>query len=110
MAPSVIHWIHLLLFGPLLLLIGLGFVDDISWLPRPSIAILGALILLYHASRIYAKYRTGQPSWTNFVHVLIVAPTLIGYGLTGERWIREVILLLAFAAIGYHGYYAIKKY
>jgi hypothetical protein len=104
MDRATINLLHLFILGPTLLLIGTGATDN--WIPRPAIAILGALIVGYHLFKFYGRYRAGQPGWVNLIHILVVGPTLIGYGLTGERWQRETILMLAFAAIGYHGYYA----
>jgi hypothetical protein len=101
---QTIHLIHLFILGPALLLIGLGKTDN--WIPLPAIAVIGALITLYHVYKFYGRYSVGQPGWVNLIHVLVVGPALMTYGITGDRWAREVILMLAFAAIGYHGYYA----
>jgi hypothetical protein len=105
MDRSAIHLIHLFILGPALLLIGTGVTDN--WIPLPAIAAIGALITLYHVYRLYGKFQVGQPGWVSLIHILVVGPALIGYGLTGERWLREIIFMLAFAAIGYHGYYAL---
>jgi hypothetical protein len=43
--------------------------------------------------------------WVNLFHVLVVGPALLAYGLSGQRYLRELVLMLAFAAMGYHGYY-----
>ena len=104
MDHSTIHLIHLFILGPLLALIGTGYTDN--WIPRPAIAILGAVIMLYHLYRAYGNTLVGKPLWVNLIHIIVVGPALLFYGYTGERWAREVILLLAFAAIGYHGFYA----
>lgn len=100
--------LHLFILGPFLLFIGVGATDN--WMPRPAIAILGALIVCYHIFKFYGRYRVGQPGWINLIHIVLVGPALIGYGLSGERWQREIILMLAFAAIGYHGYYSLAGY
>ncbi len=106
MDHATIHLLHLFILGPLLLLIGLGLTDN--WVPRPVIAILGALIMIYHLYRAYSNSLVGKPLWVNLLHLIVIGPILLGYGYTGERWLRELILLSAFAAIGYHGYYAIR--
>ena len=105
MDHATVHLLHLFILGPALLLVGTGATDN--WVPLPAIAAIGALITLYHVYRLYEKYRNGQPGWVSLVHILVVGPALIGYGLTGERWIREIVFMLGFAAIGYHGYYAL---
>lgn len=107
MDRATINLIHLFILGPTLLLIGTGTTDN--WIPRPAIAVLGALIILYHLYRLYGNYRAGKPGWVNLIHVLLVGPVLMAYGFTGSRWTRETILMLAFAAIGYHGYYALQS-
>lgn len=105
MDRATIHLLHLLLLGPALLLVGFGLTDN--WIPRPLLAVIGALITLYHIYRFYGNYSVGKPGWVNLVHILLVGPALMTYGITGDRWAREVILMLGFAAVGYHGYYAL---
>jgi hypothetical protein len=99
---TVLHLAHLLVLGPLLIAIGLGYSFG---LPRIAIAALGVFITLYHAYKTYAKVTNGQNPWVNLIHVLVVGPALIANGLTETRWSQEIVLMLGFAAVAYHGFY-----
>ena len=99
----VLHIVHLLVLGPFLLYVGMGY-------PIPSWALMGvgAIIILYQSYKAYAHYSQKEAIWVNLFHVAIVGPALLAYGITEERWARELIFMLGFAAIGYHGYYLSK--
>jgi hypothetical protein len=105
-AHAIVQLAHVLILGPLLVAIGLGKG------PSPNlVAALGIFIVLYHAYKTYAKLTAGSglgAAWVNLIHVLVVGPVLIAEGLNPSRWSREVILMFAAAAIGYHGYYLVK--
>jgi len=107
-AHAIVQLAHVLILGPLLIAIGLGKG------PSPNIvAALGIFIVLYHAYKTYVKLTSGSGSgsgsaWVNLIHVFVVGPVLIAEGLAPSRWSREVTLMLAAAAIGYHGFYLIK--
>jgi hypothetical protein len=105
MDHAIIQAAHLVILGPLLIAIGLGYAVSF---PK-FIAGLGIFIVLYHAYKTYVKVAAGKNPWVNLIHLLIVGPALIAEGMlaTPPRWIREVILMLGFAAVGYHGYYLI---
>jgi hypothetical protein len=50
----------------------------------------------------------GKSAWVNYIHIFLVGPLLIYIGHTGkhtERKYYEMLLMLGFASIGYHGYY-----
>jgi hypothetical protein len=50
--------------------------------------------------------------WINYFHIFIVAPILIIIGLQKDktpRYYFELLLMLAFAVIGYHSYYIFYK-
>jgi hypothetical protein len=52
--------------------------------------------------------KLGKGYWVNLIHILIVGPLLVYIGYNREKTARlyfELLLMLAFAAIGYHGYY-----
>jgi hypothetical protein len=72
------------------------------------ILAIGLLILFYHGYKGASKILIGKNAWVNLFHVLIVAPLLIYTGykkIDTSRYIYEFIFMLAFATIGYHGYY-----
>jgi hypothetical protein len=105
MDHAIIHAAHLVVLGPLLIAIGLGYLASY---PK-AIAGLGIFIVLYHAFKTYKKLSEGRNPWVNLLHLLVVGPALIAEGVmdTPPRWIREVILMLGFAAVGWHGYYLV---
>lgn len=91
---------HILLLGPLLLATGTGYIA-----PSHYVVALGAIISIYH---IYKMVARGSISWINAFHAAILGPLLVAYGLRGDRYVREFILMAGIAAIGYHGYYAVS--
>jgi ammonia channel protein AmtB len=105
----LVHLFHIIFVGGLFLYIGLKQKNMPSFMYN---IILGAgvLILFYHFYKGYKKIITGKNAWVNVFHVLIVAPLLILTGIQKQntpRYMYELIFMLAFAAIGYHGYYMI---
>ena len=69
--------------------------------------ILGLAVFIIHA---FIAYFTKTPYllWINAFHMLLVAPLLVYIGYhknKTERKYYEMLLLLAFSAIGYHSYY-----
>lgn len=108
----VIHLLHVLIIGGLFLYIGIKKTNIPTFLYNPLI-ILGIFIILYHSYKIYKKIKQNINPWINYIHVLIIAPLLIYIGVNKEKTNRlyfEIILMLAFATIGYHGYYLLNKY
>jgi hypothetical protein len=99
-AHTLLHLAHLLILGPFLLYIGVGYP-----IPLLAVAAVGLFVILYQAYKTYEKYAAGESLWVNLFHVLVVGPSLVAYGLSGKRVARELIFMLGFAAIGYHGYY-----
>lgn len=102
---AIVHALHLLVLGPLLIGIGLGYLS--GW-PR-VVAGLGIVIVLYHAWKTYVKWSAGKSAWVNLLHLLVVGPALIVEGSLSNppRYVKEIILMLGIAAVGYHGYYLI---
>ena len=102
-----VHLFHIIFVGGLFLYIGIKQKNMPPFMYNVILAI-GILILFYHFYKGYSKLIQGKNAWVNIFHVLIVAPLLIYSGLEKEktpRFIYELIFMLAFAAIGYHGYY-----
>jgi hypothetical protein len=106
---AALHWVHVLLLGPLLVAIGLGYAAAYPL----AILGLGLFITLYHAYRGFTKWTNGSSGiWVNAIHALAVGPALIAEGFmdTPPRWIREVLMMFGFAGIGYHAYYIVNPY
>jgi hypothetical protein len=96
----ILHLLHILILGPFLLYIGLGY-PIAGWI----VAAVGCVVILYQGYKVIAHYLAKEAVWVNLFHAVVVGPALLGYGLTEERVGRELIFMLGFAAIGYHGYY-----
>ena len=102
---------HTLLVGPGLLYIGLNpqSVPDSVY---TGLITLGAFILVYHAYSAYITLRDGKSAWINWIHIFLVAPLLMIVGYLkkdASRRYFEMLLLLGFAAMGYHGLYLIRE-
>jgi hypothetical protein len=72
---------------------------------------LSVIVFLYHGYKVYIKCKEGKSYLINLFHMFIVAPVLLYIGVNGDKTSRfyfELLLMLGFAVIGYHGYYMIK--
>jgi hypothetical protein len=100
---------HIIFVGGLLLYI---FFKNAS-MPKimfPFLLFLGIFIIIYHSYKCYLKYNANQSFNINLFHIFIVAPLLIYIGYerpAGNKFAYQLDLMLAFAVIGYHGYYMI---
>jgi hypothetical protein len=103
---TALHLGHLLILGPFLFALGAGYL---TMIPSMAIAILGVGIIGYHAFRAYTKFAAGGNPWVNLIHALLVGPALVAYHFTDARYVRELIMMLGFAAVGYHGYYLLQQ-
>jgi len=73
----------------------------------PIILGTGAFIIGYHIYKSIFK----KDAWINYIHIIIVGPLLVYIGLKKnetQRKVFEIILMLAFASLGYHGYYLVN--
>jgi hypothetical protein len=93
---QIIHLAHILILGPLLIAVGTGYIA-----PSNYVVGLGVGIILYHVFKMIQK----GLNWINLLHVAAVGPALIAYGAGAPRYVRELILMLGIAAVGYHAYY-----
>ena len=109
MTPFLVHLFHILIVGSLFLYVGI-YKTEIPKLLFSVLFVLGIIIILYHIYKAYNYYIKGINPWVNLIHILLVGPLLIyiGYNKTKtSRMYFEMLLMLGFAAIGYHGYYLI---
>ena len=93
---QIIHLAHILILGPFLLAVGTGYIP-----PSKYISGIGITIALYHVFKMSQK----GVNWVNMFHAIVVGPALIAYGVGAPRYVRELVLMLGIAAIGYHAYY-----
>jgi hypothetical protein len=107
MESIYIHLFHILIVGGLFFYVGItkSSIPNFMYL---VLLILGIVIILYHGFKIYKKMKEGKNPWVNYIHFFYIGPLLIFIGFKKEKTHRlyfELVLMLAFASIGYHGYY-----
>ena len=110
MSQVALSAFHALAVGPALLYIGFNpqGVPDAAY---TGLLIAGVIILAYHAYKAYVKLRDGKSAWVNWIHIFLVAPLLMIVGYLkkdASRRYFEMLLILGFAATGYHGSYLIR--
>jgi hypothetical protein len=107
----LVHLFHIIIVGGLFIYVGINR-DKISRILFSLLFGLGIIIILYHIYKTYNYIKEGKGYWVNLIHIFIVGPILIYIGYNGEKTQRlyfEILLMLGFASIGYHGYYLIKS-
>ena len=111
MKELYVHLFHILVVGTIFLYVGIKSKNTPAFM-YPVLLAMGVVILFYHAYKVYLKVSAGKNPWVNLFHILAVAPLLIFIGYNKEttpRYAFEFLIMLGFAAIGYHGYYAIMS-
>ena len=106
----LVHLFHILIVGGIFLYVGIQ-KTKIPKFVYPLLFVLGIIIILYHIYKLYVKIKSGKNPWVNLIHIILVGPLLICIGYNKENTKRlffELLLMLGFAAIGYHGYYLFK--
>jgi hypothetical protein len=106
---TYVHLFHILIVGSLFLYVGI-YRTLIPTQMYPFLLGLGLIIIFYHIFKVYNYIKLGKGYWVNLIHIFIVGPLLIYIGYNGEKTARlyfELLLMVGFAAIGYHGYYLI---
>jgi hypothetical protein len=101
----IVHLVHVLIFGTLFLYVGIT-KNKIAAFMYTILLWMGILVILYQAYDLYAE--KGKKAWVNLIHILIIGPLLVYIGSQKEKTSRkffELLLMLGFAVIGYHGYY-----
>lgn len=104
---SIVHLFHILIVGSLFLYVGIQRTAIPTTL-FPILFWLGIIIIFYHIFKVYTYIKQGKGYWVNLIHILLVGPLLIYIGYNREKTARlyfELLLMLGFSAIGYHGYY-----
>ena len=109
---KIVHLFHLLIVGALFLYVGIQ-KEKIAKFMFPVLIGVGAVVILYHLYKIYVSFKKGKGKsyWVNLIHVLLVGPLLLYIGINNKKTSRkyfELLLMLGFAAIGYHGYYLVR--
>ena len=107
---TYVHLFHILLVGSLFLYVGI-YRTSIPTFMYPFLLALGLIIIFYHIFKAYNYMKLGKGYWVNLIHIFIVGPLLVYIGYNSEKTPRlyfELLLMLGFAAIGYHGYYLLE--
>ena len=108
MNPEIfVHLFHILIVGTLFLYVGIKR-EKISTYMYPILLGLGIVIIFYHIYKTYNYIKADKPYWVNLIHIILVGPLLVYIGYNRENTKRkyyELLLMLGFAAIGYHAYY-----
>lgn len=108
---SIVHLFHILIVGGLFLYVGIHNTN-IPTQMFPMLLGLGIFIILYHLFKVYKYINLGKSYWVNLIHILLVGPLLIFIGYNSDKTARlyfELLLMLGFASIGYHGYYLLNS-
>jgi hypothetical protein len=104
---TLLHLFHIIFVGGLFLYVGTQR-DKVHKQMFTTLLVLGIFIVLYHSYKTYNYLQQGKQYWVNLLHIFIIGPLLIYIGYYGEKTNRlyfELLLMLGFASIGYHGYY-----
>ena len=104
---TIVHLLHILIVGGLFLYVGISR-DKIPSFLYPTLLVLGAIIILYHIYKAYNHIKAKESIWVSLIHIILVGPLLLYIGYNKEKTERrffELLLMLGFASIGYHGYY-----
>ena len=104
-----VHLFHIIIVGGLFLYVGI-YKTNIATFIYNVLLWLGIIIIFYHIYKVYNYIKLGKNYWVNLIHIILVGPLLVYIGMNKVKTSRayfELLLMLAFAAIGYHGYYMI---
>lgn len=104
----VLSLFHLLIIVPFFMYIGLYRASTHPWVYK-ALLVLGGLLLLFHGSKLIVRPRSDY-AYINAIHVLF-APLLLYIGWHQQdtpRAAYEILLMLTFAALGYHTFSLVR--
>ena len=108
----VLSVVHLLVVVPLFLYVGFTRAETPKWLYLALLTI-GLVILVYHGFKLMLRLKTrSSAAWINVIHITTIAPLLIYIGYYKKetpRFAYELMLMLGFAAGGYHLFSLVKQ-
>jgi hypothetical protein len=105
-SETLVHLFHILFVTSLFFYVGIQR-DKIPHLLFTLLIGIGIFIGGYHIFKALKK----KDAWINYIHIFLIAPLLVFIGFTKEKTPRkyfEVVLMLGFASLGYHGYYLVQ--
>ena len=104
--------IHLVLIVPLFLYVGFTRANTPNWLYM-ALFVIGLVILLYHGFKLVVRLKNKSSYvWVNIIHIILIAPLIIYIGYHKKETPRsayELMLMLGFAAGGYHFFSLVKQ-
>ena len=104
---TFVHLFHIFFVSGLLFYVALTRTKLPEFM-YPTLLGLGGLVVVYHIYKAFFK----KDAWVNYIHIFIVGPLLVYIGVARDKTPRkvfELLLMLAFASLGYHGYYLIQS-
>jgi len=111
MSSSVfVKLFHIFIVGALFLYVGIKQTEIPKWM-FPMLLVLGIFIVFYHAYKAFNHITHKKSYWVNLIHILLIGPLLIYIGYNREDTARmyfELLLMMCFAVVGYHGFYLVK--
>lgn len=102
---------HAFVAAPFLIYIGIQGDKVPSWI----YGLLGIVVIAmvgYHGWRAIQKIAEGRSAWINWIHLLVIVPLLSWIVVQQKETPRrafEMVLMLGFAGLGYHGYYLVQQ-
>lgn len=104
--------VHLIIVVPLFLYVGFTRAETPQWVYL-TLFTIGWVILVYHGFKLVLRLKTrSNLAWVNALHVALIAPLLIFIGYHKKetpRFAYELLLMLGFAAGGYHLFSVVKQ-
>jgi len=108
----LVHLFHIIFVGGLFLYVSLKNATMPKFM-FPFLIFLGFFIIIYHAYKSYTYSLVKKSFNVNLFHIFIVAPVLIYIGYerpNPNKFVYQLLLMMTFAVIGYHGYYMILDF
>lgn len=101
----ILSFFHIAIVVTVFLFVGFKRSSTPQWIYN-ALLFIGCIIFVFHGYKAIIRLRVNSDYlWINMLHVLIIAPIIIfiGYHKTNTpRFAYELLLLLGFAALGYH--------
>lgn len=107
----VLALFHILIIVPFLLYVSVYRASTHPWVYK-ALLIVGAILLLYHGSKFVTRLLSRSDyAYINAIHALLFGPLLLYIGYHQQdtpRAAYEILLMITFAALGYHTFSLVK--
>jgi hypothetical protein len=101
----VLSLFHLIIIVPFFLYVGIYRASTHPWVYKALLG-MGGILLLFHGFKFVSRLSIqSNYAYINAIHALLFAPLLIYIGWHQQdtpRAAYEVLLMITFAALGYH--------